>query len=271
MMDRTQHAAAVAFSKPLFQHRAVCVVGRDAAAAPQLVQRIKADGARSVLPVEAAALAGVGRESIDVFYCALGELDLADDQWASLLAARSGGAVVVVHTEGDAARWAQALSRRFSSVERAEIVRGTAAWVSPPGAVTATVAASGGACGSIFVCADRPQRLALGSVSLEAGEAAPAAVRATKIESLATDIAQSLDEDRLREVEARLQQTMDDLVQAQLVAAQALAERDSLKKKLEQQKGNSTAVASSEDASLMEALRQELVAIEALVKRLPRV
>jgi hypothetical protein len=272
IFDRACHLAAAAFTKPLFQHRGVSVVSADPASRQLLATQLSADGAGSVSAIDATALSTLPPQSVEVFFCALGDGDLRDDAWAALLAARAANGVVVVLTLGDASTWSQALSRRFASVERAELVRGDAAWVGPPGAVSASVALEGGALGSVFVCAERPQRLVLGSVAMGGAHQPPArAARAAPIEqSLSQDIAASLDEDRLHEVEARLAKTMEDLVQAQLVAAQALAERDALKRRLEQQRGGGPLAAPSQDATLMEALHKELLAIEALVKRLPR-
>jgi hypothetical protein len=185
------------------------------------------------------------------------------------MAARAQGGVVVVQASGDAATWSQALSRRFASVERAEVARGNAAWVGPPGAVTATLAVDdASALASVFICADRPQRLSLGSVCIGAQRPQQhTSVAPANVHSLSDDIAAGLDEDRLREVETRLAQTMDDLVQAQLAAAQALAERDSLKRKLESAR-QALPAEPSNDVAVMEAIGQELLAIEGLIKQL---
>ena len=274
--ERSSLIAAASFAKPLFQHRTVCVVCSDSAAGNVAAAYLREHGAKSVNVCAAAALAGLTPGSVEIFFC-FGDDELSNDAWTALLRARSEAGVVVVQQSGDASRAAQGLSRRFGSVERAELVRGESSWVGPPGAVTAAVHVDEAAAhGSVFVCAERPQRLALGSVCMSSGGALVARRVAnpapTSVEqSLSGDIAASLDEDRLREVEGRLAQTMEDLVQAQLVAAQALAERDTLKRKLESGGGSGkTATSSESDAALIEALHQELTAIEALVKRLPR-
>src|SRR4051794_8727983 len=119
IFDRATHAAASAFTKPLFQLRAVCVVSADKEAQGHLAAQLKADGAGPVTTVgsDAAALTAMSAGSVDLFFCVLGEQDLREEVWTAILRARSTSGIVLVATSGDASMWSQALSRRFASVE----------------------------------------------------------------------------------------------------------------------------------------------------------
>jgi hypothetical protein len=263
--------AALSFVQPLFQHRSVCIVAEEMEA-KVVATYLSSHGAKATQTVLPTDLPTHPPQSAELVYCSL--QDTRADLVAAVAKIRAPGGVVVWRHSGDAALATQALTHVFPSIERAAVMTALATWVGPPGALTATVAAEQAReSGSVLICAERPQRLAMGCVRMsETTPVHPAhtAPSSAKEVSFLGDLEASLDRDRLREVETRLADTLQDLVQAQVTAAQALAERDHLKRKLERASEGTPLVREAHDAAVMAELKKELETIEALVKRLPQ-
>lgn len=177
---------------------------------------------------------------------------------------RSGRLVLVVrHTEGVAlcevlrgaegdpgpgyTDLADRLGERFESVEVCTQASFVGYSIAPSGveepdvAIDFSLAEDSPAAYYLFVCGPRPS--GLDTVSVAALPPDPLTARAPPAvaprvekglaEELRLDLALEEERRRLREAESRAQAALEDATQAQLIAAQALAERDSLKHKLE--------------------------------------